>query len=59
MLITSISFITNYNQMKNKNSKPSTKHHIIETWATSITHIDMTALSSDALIKRCGVNLVV
>jgi hypothetical protein len=40
--------------MKNKNIKPSTQHQIIETWATSIplTHIDMTALSSDALIKR-------
>jgi hypothetical protein len=44
--------------MKNKNTKPSTKHHIIETWATSLTHIDMTALSSDALIKMCRVNLV-
>jgi hypothetical protein len=44
--------------MKNKNTKPSTKHHIIETWATPLTHIDMTALSSDALIQRCGVNFV-
>jgi hypothetical protein len=44
--------------MKNKNTKPSTKHHIIETLATSLTHIDMTALSSDALIKRCGADLV-
>jgi hypothetical protein len=46
--------------MKNKNTKPSTKHQIIETWTTStpLTYIDITALSSDSLIKMCRVNLV-
>ena len=46
--------------MENKNTKPSEKHQIVETWTKSIplTYIDMTAHSSDTSLKRCGINLV-